>query len=1194
MLASMLSDSYTEAQQPARKQLDALCNNMNKNKRLKSQLYYIALVILFVLIFGYTAINIFDFGSTGKAFITTCSDTNTVLRIANPTGGGHAGTWDGSTYAEELCYVGSSGHTCKNGNVFARLSGTTNAHAEKKGVITNTYSDVCFGDLTCSYASTCPSGSECLASISGDTNAHIGDCNVYSQNVCCKVSECVKQNKACCESTRGQGTRYSNWDSSCNTGEQCWDSCITVPSVICPNGICLNCSFDNTATCTDGETATNTGTSFADGKINQGILIDSADVLNYAALNNFNNEKGTIAFWFKPSWNANDPLANFIWFFDTNIISTAAGQYRWSLSKVGSDLVFDVDGGTKNSLPVQLSAATSISDWKANELHYITAAWDNNTGIELYIDGALKKSNATKWDVNSGLNTYGYSLYLGIDYLSRFQVNGVIDELKVYNYVRTKEQICQDSGKSWDGTNCIVPVIPPPTLFLPSFVAFDEDLYNDQLNLSAYVSDANTAEENILWNYSGNNYIGVAIFPNTKVKFSALQNWNGAETIRFTAKNQANLSSSQDITVTVLAVNDPPTILPIADQSGNEDSPWTLNLTSYAGDTENNSLTITTNSTYVKVNGKILTFNYTLPVNESVKVTVSDSLLSASTNVNVRITAVNDPPILAPIGSLTAIMRQLFNKTITATDEENNSLTFSADTALFAISNGTIIFTPTAAQNGTYSINFSVSDGQLADYEIVSFSIVETNRPPVIANFTPENTTINTTKGTMLFFNFSAYDPDGTTPSQRWVKDDAAALSTEQSLLHNVTAGTHTIKLIITDGIAEVSQAWTVSAPYINNPPVLTMPVPDQTITGNKTNVMNLNNYFTDPDDDLLTFSATTNANVNVIIVNGVVSFYSTTTSTTTERIIFTASDNIEAVPSNEVSVSIIAAAPSPKCGNNVLDAGEECDGTKNQACKGLNCKSDCACAKASVQSCTPNWQCDTWSACSSGKQTRTCSDANSCSNLAGKPSEQQSCTVAPPPQIEQPMEIKEPWWQGWMLYAIIAVIVLGAAAGGGFVFYKQQGMKKKMAAERQRLLQQQEMMRAENQRENELRRYIADTLNKGFTQEQIKKRLIETGWNPAVVDRSIMAALPKKQQPLLKLRPFEQIMQQKQEGRNEMFTQFEEKKEAEEIKPLPLKEEKAEKAEETQESFKKLGEITNEHSPFERLAKLRMKENNR
>src|SRR3989338_3046937 len=157
---------------------------MKETNKIKSQMYYLALVLLVILIFAYAAINLYKLNTTGKAFITTCPDANTILRLAN-TAGGHAGTVDGSSYTQELCYVSSSGNTCKSGNIFARLSGTTNAHVEKKNVISTNYFDVCFGDLTCSYASTCPSGSECLASISGDTNAHIGDCNVYSQNVCC-------------------------------------------------------------------------------------------------------------------------------------------------------------------------------------------------------------------------------------------------------------------------------------------------------------------------------------------------------------------------------------------------------------------------------------------------------------------------------------------------------------------------------------------------------------------------------------------------------------------------------------------------------------------------------------------------------------------------------------------------------------------------------------------------------------------------------------------------------------------------------------------------------------------------------------------------------------------------------------------------------------------------------------------------
>ena len=44
--------------------------------------------------------------------------------------------------------------------------------------------------------------------------------------------------------------------------------------------------------------------------------------------------------------------------------------------------------------------------------------------------------------------------------------------------------------------------------------------------------------------------------------------------------------------------------------------------------------------------------------------------------------------------------------------------------------------------------------------------------------------------------------------------------------------------------------------------------------------------------------------------------------------------------------------------------------------------------------SCTSNWSCATWSACTNSKQTRICTDENSCGDNSGKPIETQSCSV--------------------------------------------------------------------------------------------------------------------------------------------------------------------------------------------------------
>jgi hypothetical protein len=45
--------------------------------------------------------------------------------------------------------------------------------------------------------------------------------------------------------------------------------------------------------------------------------------------------------------------------------------------------------------------------------------------------------------------------------------------------------------------------------------------------------------------------------------------------------------------------------------------------------------------------------------------------------------------------------------------------------------------------------------------------------------------------------------------------------------------------------------------------------------------------------------------------------------------------------------------------------------------------------------SCTPNWDCTAWSACTEGLKTRDCSDINSCGTSVGKPAESEACEDA-------------------------------------------------------------------------------------------------------------------------------------------------------------------------------------------------------
>lgn len=53
------------------------------------------------------------------------------------------------------------------------------------------------------------------------------------------------------------------------------------------------------------------------------------------------------------------------------------------------------------------------------------------------------------------------------------------------------------------------------------------------------------------------------------------------------------------------------------------------------------------------------------------------------------------------------------------------------------------------------------------------------------------------------------------------------------------------------------------------------------------------------------------------------------------------------------------------------------------------------SCITIDQTTCTPNWSCGSWTACSFGYQTRFCYDTNYCGNTTNKPSEQQNCVSA-------------------------------------------------------------------------------------------------------------------------------------------------------------------------------------------------------
>jgi len=126
---------------------------------------------------------------------TDCGDDEEVFRMSSTTNA-HASTPTGSSYLYRVCCGGVTGlGTDCSGNyaTVLALSGSDNAHAATTAGGSYT-TKVCLsateGTVACTYGSDC-GDYECVATVSGDTNAHVADCDgtdVYTTKVCCAVT----------------------------------------------------------------------------------------------------------------------------------------------------------------------------------------------------------------------------------------------------------------------------------------------------------------------------------------------------------------------------------------------------------------------------------------------------------------------------------------------------------------------------------------------------------------------------------------------------------------------------------------------------------------------------------------------------------------------------------------------------------------------------------------------------------------------------------------------------------------------------------------------------------------------------------------------------------------------------------------------------------------------------------------------
>ncbi|EGQ9422506.1 tandem-95 repeat protein [Vibrio parahaemolyticus] len=439
-----------------------------------------------------------------------------------------------------------------------------------------------------------------------------------------------------------------------------------------------------------------------------------------------------------------------------------------------------------------------------------------------------------------------------------------------------------------------------------------EDFATYTIDLNYAFKDSDSA---LNFSVSGNSNVLVSI-ENGIATISPTADWNGSETLTFTATDPSGESISQTVNFTVApvadivadkatVVEDTPTIIKVLGNDTFEDDGKVVSLDINNGPANgtvsvnpDGSVTYTPNDNYV---GKD-TFTYV----------VTSGGVSESTTVRVDVTPVNDAPVAKDD---TAITDEDTPVTIDVlpndTDVDGDKLSIQSATVPEAqgkveIVDGKLVFTPAENFNGHAEIIYTVTDGELTDEAKVTVTVNPVNDAPTIKVDAVESITEDAVNTDTVVATLTVRDTD--TP------EDQLTVSLENNsngyfvLVGNEVKLTQagvdavnndelnlkdlTISASVSDGVnPTASDSDSLVVNRVNDAPTVENAIADQELSEDFASyTIDLNDAFKD-SDSALNFSVSGNSNVLVSIENGIVTISPTADWNGSETLMFTATD---------------------------------------------------------------------------------------------------------------------------------------------------------------------------------------------------------------------------------------------------------------------------------------------------------------
>ena len=284
-------------------------------------------------------------------------------------------------------------------------------------------------------------------------------------------------------------------------------------------------------------------------------------------------------------------------------------------------------------------------------------------------------------------------------------------------------------------TVTVTPSNDPPTVESPiADQNLAEDFASTTIDLNAAFADVETTDANFIYGVSGNTNVNVSISAGVAT-ITATADWNGSETLTFTATDEGGLSVSQAVVFAVSAVAD------IADDGVvvvPEDTATVIVV--LANDTFEGTPVVT--GTTPPTNGAVVIngdnpIPYTPNANytgaDSFTYTVTSGGVTETATVTVNVTADNDTPTIEAAIADQNLAEDFASYTIdlnaafadVETTDANLLYGVSGNTNInVSITAGIATITPTADWNGSETLTFSATDtGALSVSQDVVFAV---------------------------------------------------------------------------------------------------------------------------------------------------------------------------------------------------------------------------------------------------------------------------------------------------------------------------------------------------------------------------------------------------------------------------------------------------------------------------------------